>query len=101
MSYRLTRKAEDDIIEIYQIGHENWGEEQADRYHESLSNLFELIALNPQMARLRNEIDPPVRVHPFGSHIVIYQIKDHDVIIIRIRHSREDWVSELVERHEQ
>jgi len=35
------------------------------------------------------EIDPPVRVHPNGSHAIIYRTDDED-IILAVRHSREN-----------
>ena len=47
-AYRLTGRAEQDIIEIYLEGLSRFGEQQADRYHQELTSLFERIALNPQ-----------------------------------------------------
>jgi toxin ParE1/3/4 len=33
-----------------------------------------------------------VRVHPCGSHIIIYTVnKAGGVLIVRVRHGREDW----------
>ena len=53
---------------------------------------FERLAANPRLARLRMEIDPPVRIHPCGAHIVIYREADAARIeVLRIRHGREDW----------
>ena len=46
------------------------------------------------MPRLREEISLPVRVHPYKAHLVIYDVGDEDeVIILRVRHGREDWMS--------
>ncbi len=48
----------------------------------------------PQVARVREELTPSVRVHPFGSHIVMYIVDETgDVFIIRIRHAHEDWLT--------
>lgn len=97
MRYRLTREADDDITKIYLEGAELFGANQADRYHDELSAIFELIALNPEMARVRHELKPAVRVHPHRSHIVIYQIEsDGSVLIVRVRHGREDWDGDAV-----
>ncbi len=58
-------------------------------------DLFDLIVANPQMARERHEISPPVRVHPFKAHLIVYTVLETgDVLIIRIRHSHEDWMDE-------
>ncbi|MBJ6137318.1 type II toxin-antitoxin system RelE/ParE family toxin [Marinobacter litoralis] len=93
MRYFLSRKAEEDIIAIYLHGLENFGEAQAAKYHAQLGACFEFLAQNPYAAAERVEISPPVRIHPIGVHIVIYQITDSgSVFIVRVRHEREDWV---------
>lgn len=74
-----------------------FGPLQAKRYHSDLFNTLDRIAKNPQMAREREEISPPVRIHPFKAHLVIYQIEQNGAIyVIRIRNAFEDWISDLV-----
>lgn len=47
------------------------------------------------MARERHEISPPVRIHPFKAHLVVYRVEDNgDILIIRIRHGHEDWAGD-------
>ena len=60
--YRLTRKAAQDIRAIYRQGAELFGARQAELYHQSLKSTLELIGNNPRLARLRTEINPPVRM---------------------------------------
>lgn len=92
MTYQLSQKAEEDIIQSFLIGAELFGETQAERYHEQLESCFQFLANNPLAAPERHELDPVVRIHPTGSHIVIYQIQDSgDIFIIRVRHKHEDW----------
>lgn len=92
MSYRLSRMAEEDLIQIFLEGADSFGVDQARRYHHKLFEIFTFLADNPRAARLRPEITPPVRVHPVGSHIVLYDVLENDeVFILRIRHGREDW----------
>ncbi len=93
MSYQLTKKAEEDLISIAERGIELFGERQAQFYHNALFELFEVISANPKMARERSKLSPPVRVHPFKAHVIIYQIDGDGISIIRIRHGREDWLS--------
>jgi toxin ParE1/3/4 len=96
VSYRLTRRAAEDVRKIYRRGVEAFGEAQAEAYHMHLEHVFTLIAENPRMARERLEITPPVRVHPTGSHLVIYSIKGSgDVLIIAVPNAREDWQDNL------
>ena len=61
---------------------------------ESIEAMVELLSENPRIARERLEISPPVRIHPFHSHLIVYMVDDNnDIFIIRIRHGHEDWQS--------
>ena len=92
MGYRLSRAAERDIVHIFVEGMREFGIAQADTYHAELQRTFRLIAANPRMARQRTEIAPPVRIHPCGSHVIVYVVEEgDDVLIVRVRHGREDW----------
>lgn len=93
MSYRLSRRAEEDLIQIYISSVEAFGETQAERYQETLEAAFDLIGEFPEMARERAEYDPPVRIHPCKSHVVIYLNEPSGPFIIRVRHAHEDWDS--------
>jgi len=98
MSYKLTGKAEDDVVSIYLEGLKTFGEAQAERYHLELEGVFEAIGHSPYLARERRELSPPMRVHPHGSHIIIYLVDAaKNVLIVRVRHAREDWVAEPIE----
>lgn len=95
MGFRLTAQAEEDMVGIAEAGIRLFGETQALAYHQQLFEMFELIAASSQMARERPEITPPVRVHPFKSHVMIYVLTEpDDVLIVRVRHSHEDWLEE-------
>ncbi|MCO6179741.1 type II toxin-antitoxin system RelE/ParE family toxin [Ciceribacter sp. RN22] len=94
MSFSLSVEAEEDIIAIAEQGVRMFGAGQAKRYHDELFALLDLIAANPRIARERDEINPPVRIHPFKAHLVVYRIEDDETIfVIRVRHGHEDWAS--------
>jgi len=93
LSYRLTEAAKRDLIQVYLTGLERFGLRQAESYLTLLEHAFQIIADTPEIARERREIAPPVRVHPCGSHMVIYEINESGVLILRVRHHREDWVN--------
>lgn len=96
MAYRLSVLAEQDITDIAMSGIQMFGEQVARRYHDDLFDLFDLLADNPRLARERQELSPPVRIHPHRSHLIVYTIEDNDqVLILRIRHAHEDWISDL------
>lgn len=93
MRYRLTQKAAADILGIYRRGIELLGVEQAARYHGRLRHTLEILAQNPQIARPRQELSPPARVHPCGAHLVIYMVEEGGgILVLRVRHGREDWI---------
>ncbi|MFP4126348.1 MAG: type II toxin-antitoxin system RelE/ParE family toxin [Alphaproteobacteria bacterium] len=95
MAYRLTRRAEADVIEIFVNGAERFGLEHAEAYHAALERTFELIALHPRLAQERTEIVPPVRIHPSGAHVIVYTVDAaDDVLIVRVRHGREYWIDD-------
>ena len=91
VGYRLTRKAREDVINLYLYGVEEFGQAAADRFQEGLAKAFAFLADYPAAARERIEINPPVRGHPYKGHIIIYIIEGDGILILGIRHGREDW----------
>lgn len=94
MAWRLSRAAEDDVVRIHRDSASLFGDDHADAYVRGLEAVFRFLAENPRAARERLEIDPPVRVHPYRAHVVIYVLDADEVLIVRIRHAREDWLSD-------
>ena len=52
---------------------------------------FRLLRQFPELARERDEIVPPVRVHPHRAHLIVYRVGEDAVEVIRVLHSRQDW----------
>jgi toxin ParE1/3/4 len=55
-----------------------------------------VIATNPRIARERDEIYPPVRIHPFKAHLVVYRIEDNETIFVIRLQGNEDWVNNTI-----
>jgi len=95
MGFRLSLAAEEDIVGIAEQGLRLFGAVQARQYHDELFAIFDLIAASPRIARERFELTPPMRIHPFKAHLVVYRIEaDGGVFIVRVRHGHEDWANE-------
>lgn len=91
-SFKVSQQAEEDLSDIFEAGVVNFGFNHAVRYHDRPERIFALLVSAPQIARLRTEYDPPIRVYPVAAHIVVYSVQPDGLIeIIRIRHGREDW----------
>jgi toxin ParE1/3/4 len=84
MRIRKTQLAETDLDIIYRFGFERFGALQADQYANELFDLFELLAFSPLIERERLEFARPVRIHPFKSHVVVYEIQGDALVILRV-----------------
>lgn len=92
MTYRLSRKAEEDVIQLYVSGAQDFGAELAESYFAGLEQSFAFLAAYPRAGRERAELAPPVRTHAYRSHVIVYVAEGDDVLILRVRHAREDWL---------
>ncbi len=91
MTWRLSRRADADIVGIYVEGATVFGARQAEEYADGLFRTLDLLDANPRLARERLEFTPAIRVHPYGSHLVIYLIDNSGVLVLRIVPGRSDW----------
>ena len=97
MSYQLTDRAEADLLAILEQGLDLFGRGQALKYREGIERAFELLEQRPRIGRLLTGLTPPVRSWSYHSHMILYDVVAKDeVIILRIRHGREDWQSDPV-----
>lgn len=89
--YRLSPKALDDLDGIWRYAAETWSLVQADSYIDGLVRAFQTIVATPEMVRERSEFDPPVRIHIFESHLIIYTIKEDHVAVLRLLGGQQNW----------
>jgi len=95
MDVRFTKQADDDVIDSYLYGFLNFGQEQADRYEQSLRHVIGLIAENPRIAHERSEYRPPVRIHHHGKHYIVYLIEADHILIVRVLRDEVDLTRHL------
>lgn len=89
--YTLAPEALRDIEGAWAYGAETWSANQADRYLDELTHAFERIARSLTVFRERLEFVPPVRIHPFRSHLIVYIGAEREVTILRVLGGRQDW----------
>ncbi len=66
-------------------------------YLEGLDAALALLSDFPEIARLRSEFVPAVRIYTYRSHLVIYASDETSIEVIRILHAKSDWMSLLSE----
>ena len=81
--YRLSPAAKSDLDGIWDY--------MAATYVRGLGETLTMLVRHPEMARERKEIDPPVRLHPYRSHLIIYRVESEYLTVIRIVHARQHW----------
>ncbi len=90
MSYRLSRKAQEDIEGIYIYSYENFGEEQADIYYNGLERSLRLLGDSPMYGRPAAEYAPELRRLEYGSHVIFYLPEERMAFIVRVLHGSMD-----------
>jgi toxin ParE1/3/4 len=91
MHYRISKAADRDFRKIYAHGIRTFGKARAAQYSNDMKAAFRHIADNPLLNRERIDVAPPVRVHVFHSHLILYRTEERGVLIGRILHGRENW----------
>lgn len=90
-NYVLTRKAVEDLSEIWIYTYDFWSEKQANSYYERLLKTCKEIANKPKLGRKYSEIAEDLFVFSEGKHLICYQIvEDKQLVIIRFLHERMD-----------
>lgn len=90
--YKLTKKAVQDLSNIWIFTKRRWSEEQADSYYKLLVAGFGRILKNPVLlGRSYSEVLEGLRGYKVGRHLLFYIIHtDGDILIVRILHESMD-----------
>jgi len=94
-TYRVTPKAERDLLAIGQYTLEKWGEEQRNIYLQNLVNRFAWLCEYPDLGIKRDEIKEGYLSYHEGKHLIFYVVSDDFIDIIGVLHERMDYKSGL------
>ncbi|PIQ33283.1 MAG: plasmid stabilization protein ParE [Zetaproteobacteria bacterium CG02_land_8_20_14_3_00_50_9] len=90
-AYKVTLKAQDDLISIGRHTQKEWGVAQRNFYLKQLDNCFSQIADNPALGMGCDLVATGYRKFPQASHIIFYkQNAKGTVEIIRVLHKSMD-----------
>lgn len=88
--YRLSPAALNDLDGIFQYTVKQWGVEQANRYTDQITAVFEELSKSPQSAPACDHIRPGYRRRSVERHMIYFKTTDYGIVVIRILHERMD-----------
>ncbi len=88
--YKLTQKAELDLVGIIDHTIANWGAAQAEHYAAGLERMAAMLADRPALGRPRDKIAQGLLVFPYEQHLLFYYKAPHGITVVRILHGSMD-----------
>ena len=90
-TFKVSRKARDDLIEIGRYTQVEWGVAQRNIYLKQMDDCFHQIAATPNIGFSCDYIKPGYKKFPQGSHIIFYKLNRVGTVeIIRVLHKHMD-----------
>ena len=87
--------ADQDLVDIWLYTFYEWGEQQADKYLDDMDGAITLLAEQPLISPERTDLEPPVRIHHHGHHLIVYLAFKDGIRILRVLHESMDVDSHL------
>jgi toxin ParE1/3/4 len=87
-SFRFSRQAEADLLAIGRYTIRTWGMDQAVRYIDDLEACCRMLAANPTLGRVCDDIRAGLRRIERGRHVVFYRQAVGGILVSRILHRR-------------
>jgi plasmid stabilization system protein ParE len=91
----LSETADADLVEILSYGTEAFSEAQAEAYVASFDDTFELISRHPLAGAVHDNVRPPIRSLPHGSHRIFSDVLKDQAVVQRILHKAVDVLRHL------
>ncbi|EAR8170489.1 type II toxin-antitoxin system RelE/ParE family toxin [Salmonella enterica] len=86
---KLTPKASQDLEDIWYYGYHHFGEEQADKYINQISDIFQVMS-DHNIGTPRPELGEYICVLPVERHMIYFLQTDTEIVIIRILSQHQD-----------
>ncbi|MCO5159586.1 MAG: type II toxin-antitoxin system RelE/ParE family toxin [Mesorhizobium sp.] len=87
--FRLSKRADRHLRDIFLYGIESFGRRQADKYRAELDGCFAMLARHPRIGRTSPTIRAGMRRHEHGSHVILYREEADGVLIVAVLHARQ------------
>ena len=86
--FRLSRRAEADLLGIGAHTLKTWGADQTIRYVADLRACCQMLADNPEAGRVCDDIRRGLRRMEHGRHVIFYRLDTEGLLIFRVLHQR-------------
>ncbi len=97
--FRLSERADRDLREIWDyISAKN--PDAADRQLDMLHDRFALLAKQPRVGQLREDLHPKLRVFPAGSYVIFYYPLEEGIEVVGVVHGARD-IESMFQRGER
>jgi len=90
MKWRISGPARRDLDGVWAYSVATWGNEQVDRYVDSLTMRMEWLAKNEALWHERNDIRNGLFGYPEGRHIIFFEVTAETLSVVRVLHQRMD-----------
>lgn len=92
MTYLRSPQAEADLDGIWSYVATHSGSAGiADRFVDSIADRFLLLAAHPYLGRRRDDdLRRGIRSFPAGDYVILYRIRNRQVVILRVVHGNRD-----------
>ena len=87
-AFRLSRRAEADLLAIGDYTLRRWSRDQAAQYLHDLETCCQMLADNPLLGRACDDIRPGLRRLERGRHVVFYRQETKGILVSRVLHQR-------------
>ncbi len=93
-SFKVTKKAFDDLLHIGKYTHNRWSATHRNLYLKQLDDCFQKLAENPNMGINSDYIKEGYYKFPQGSHLIFYKsTSKRSITIVRVLHKSMDFES--------
>jgi toxin ParE1/3/4 len=92
MAHRRTPQADSDLDDIwYYVATKSGSLDIADRFVDSITDRFILLANHPNLGRAPDlDLRPGLRTFAVGKYVIIYRARGEDVLILRVLRGSRD-----------
>ena len=90
MKLRLSKEAGRDLDDAWGYSAEHWGPDRADALLDDIHDTFRLLVRFAEAGRHRDELSPGLRSLPVSGFVVLYQILEGNLEIVRVVHGSRD-----------